>query len=69
LFVAPLDPEGFCKNAEYIAGSLGDLPVSGSLLINRVPFATGLYPQTDRPSVKAAGDIWQKLWQDRGRDA
>ncbi|MBQ4233472.1 MAG: hypothetical protein II700_01070 [Firmicutes bacterium] len=69
LFVAPLDPEGFCKNAEYIAKSLGDLPVSGSLLINRVPFAPGLYPQTDRPSVKAAGEIWQKLWQDRGRDA
>ena len=68
LFVAPLDFEQLCRNAEYLAGGLDRLPRGGRLLINRVSYAKGLYPQLDTPEAQTARELWQRLWQNRGRE-
>ncbi|MBR4691777.1 MAG: nitrogenase component 1 [Oscillospiraceae bacterium] len=66
LFVAPLDPENMCRNAEYLASGLNKLPTGNRLLLNRVRYAPGLYPQTDNEGDALARELWRKLWQNRG---
>lgn len=67
LFITALDPENLCRNAEELARGLKYLPTGGELLLSRVEYAPELYPHIANMPTAAARDMWQKLWQNRGR--
>lgn len=67
LFITALDPENLCRGAEGIAAGLKHLPHGGKLLLNRIEYEPDLYPHLANVPTAAARDMWQKLWQNRGR--
>lgn len=67
LFVTALDPENLCKGAESIASQLTKFSTGRHLLLNRVEFEPELYPHLLDKADGTTLELWQKLWQNRGR--
>lgn len=67
LFITALDPENLCRGAESLAAGLKHLPTGGGLLLSRIEYESELYPHLASMPTSAARDLWQKLWQNRGR--
>lgn len=67
LFIKALDPENLCQGAENIARGLEHLPTGGPLLLNHIEYEPELYPHLATMPTAAARDMWQMLWQNRGR--
>lgn len=67
LFITALDPENLCRNAESLAANLGRYPAGSQLLLSRVRYEPGLYPQPAGEPAASARELYQKLWQNRGR--
>lgn len=67
LLITALDPENLCRGAEDLAASLGHYPSENRLLLNRVTFEPELYPHLAAEPTAASRELYQKLWQNRGR--
>ena len=67
LFLTALDPENLCRGAETLAANLGSYPSGSRLLLNRVDFEPGLYPYLEGEPTATVREMYQKLWQNRGR--
>ena len=50
-----------------LAANLGKYPIGGRLLIHRAEFEPELYPHLAADSAAASRELWQSLWQNRGR--
>lgn len=66
-FITALDPENLCSGAEYIARNLEQYSQGKHLLLNLVDFEPELFPHLATEADAAALELWQKLWQNRGR--
>lgn len=62
----PLDFDGLCDHVESIAARLDHLPSAGQLLLGRLPFAPGSYPQLEDGHLAISRELWEQLWQKRG---
>ena len=67
LFITALDFENLCRGAEMLAANLGKYPTGGRLLIHRAEFEPELYPHLAGDGAAASRELWQRLWQNRGR--
>ena len=67
LFLTALDPENLCRGAETLAANLGSYPSGSRLLLNRVDFEPGMYPYLEGEPTATVREMYQKLWQNRGR--
>lgn len=67
LFITAFDPENLCRGAEMLAANIGRYPAGNQLLLNRVRSEPGLYPQLAGEPTALARELYQKLWQNRGR--
>lgn len=67
LFVTALDPENLCRGAESLASGLGKYPTGGKLLVSRIEYEPELFPHLATDYAAASREMWQELWQNRGR--
>ncbi len=67
LFITALDPENLCRGAETMAKNAECVPAGGRLLLNRIKFEPELYPHLAAEPTASMRELYQKLWQNRGR--
>jgi hypothetical protein len=66
-FITALDLENLCNGAEYVATHLTQYSSGRRLLINLVEYEPELFPHLATDADAIALELWQKLWQNRGR--
>lgn len=66
-FITALDLENLCNGAEYVATHLTQYSSGRHLLINLVEYEPELFPHLATDADAIALELWQKLWQNRGR--